>query len=241
MSPPLRVLTYNIQFGRGTDRAIDLDRIAETVAPFSPDVLALQEVDIDRARSGFRDQVRYLADKLGLTFEYVTCIDDGAGRCGNATLTRLPILRTRQLRLPRRTPTSEPRCALVTRLAWAGTEVDVVNTHLTDAAGMAERQTQVEELLALLGDDRTVLMGDLNCTPWSRPFRTLARQLRPVASPLSWPAPLPLVPLDHILIRGDLRVVRSGLWRGPLVRRASDHAPVFAELELAHVPSAVAA
>jgi endonuclease/exonuclease/phosphatase family metal-dependent hydrolase len=47
---------------------------------------------------------------------------------------------------------------------------------------------------------------------------------------VSWPSPLPLMPLDHILINGDLAVIRSGLWRGPGVRIASDHAPVFAEI-----------
>jgi len=238
---PLRVLTYNIQFGRGVDRAIDLDRIAAAIRPFDPDVLALQEVDIDRVRSGGRDQARYLADQLGLTLEFATAIEHGTERCGNATLTRLPILRTRQVRLPRRTPTSEPRCALMTRLGWNDTEIDLVNTHLTDAVGSAERQTQVEELLHALGADHTIVCGDLNCTPWSRPFRTLARQLRPIASPLSWPAPMPVIPLDHIFIRGDLHVVRSGLWRGPGVRRASDHVPVFAELELGVAPGVVAA
>jgi endonuclease/exonuclease/phosphatase family metal-dependent hydrolase len=237
----LRVLTYNIQFGRGIDRAIDLDRLAAAIRPFDPDVLALQEVDIDRARSGFRDQAQYLADQLGLTLEFAAAIQEGSERCGNATLTRLPIVRTRQVRLSRRTPASEPRCALVTRLAWGDTELDMVNTHLTDALCSAERQTQVNELLQAIGADRTILCGDLNCTPWSRPFRTLARQLRPIASPLSWPAPLPVIPLDHIFIRGDLHVVRSGLWRGPGARRASDHVPVFAELGRGNAPGVIAA
>lgn len=238
---PLRVLTYNIQFGRGMDRVVDLDRIAAAIRPFDPDVLALQEVDIHRTRSGVCDQAQYLADKLGLTLEFSTAIEVGTERCGNATLTKLPILATRHVRLPRRTPTSEPRCALLTRLAWGDSELDLINTHLTDAAGMAERQSQVEEVLAALGDRRTIVCGDLNCTPLSRPFRTLARQLRPIASPLSWPSTLPLIPLDHILIAGDLHVVRSGLWRGPGVRRASDHVPVFAELERGAAPGVAAA
>jgi endonuclease/exonuclease/phosphatase family metal-dependent hydrolase len=240
----LRVMTYNIHGGRGMDDRIDLERIATVIRSFDPDIVALQEVDVNRSRSGVVDQAQVLGTLLSLTVQFGPTIERATERYGIATLTRLPITRTYQLHLPWRetNPRSEPRCALVTRLDWNGIAVDMINTHLSVRFG--ERQGQVAEILkALASDDipdveNLIIAGDFNCTPWSRPFRTLARQLRPIASPLSWPAPLPLVPLDHILIRGDLRVVRSGLWRGPLIRRASDHAPVFAELALAHAPVA---
>ena len=226
---PLRVLTYNVQFCRGIDRAVDIPRIAAAIAPFDPDVLALQEVDVDCARSGMCDQAQRLAELLGLHVTFGPTIERGNERIGNATLTRLPVLATRQVRLPVSLPDHEPRCALVTRHTWRDLELDLINTHFSDRSAR-DRQAQAEEVLRAIGEDPTVVCGDLNCTPWSRPFRTLARRLRPVASPRTWPSPLPLIPLDHILIRGDLTVLRSGLWRGPGVRRASDHLPVFAEL-----------
>jgi endonuclease/exonuclease/phosphatase family metal-dependent hydrolase len=225
----LRILTYNVQFCRGVDRAVDISRIAGAIAPFEPDVLALQEVDIQCARSGTCDQAQRLGEALGMEVMFGAALPLGTGRSGNATLTRLPVLATRQIRLPVAVASHEPRCALVTRFGWRGLEVDVINTHLSDRSA-GDRLAQAEELLRAIGEDPTVVCGDLNCTPWSRPFRRLARHLRPVASPRSWPSPLPIIPLDHILIRGDLSVVRSGLWRGPGVRRASDHLPVFAEL-----------
>jgi endonuclease/exonuclease/phosphatase family metal-dependent hydrolase len=79
-------------------------------------------------------------------------------------------------------------------------------------------------------DAPIIVAGDLNCTPWSQPYRALRGRLRRAASPRSWPAAMPIVPLDHILFRGALRVVHAGVWRTPEMWRASDHAPVLAVL-----------
>ena len=229
-SGSLRVLTYNIQFCRGVDRVIDPVRIAAVIASFDPDVVALQEVDVGCARSGHRDQVELLGTALGMQVAFGTALPLGTGQSGNATLSRLPIVRTHRITLPVRRSVHEPRCALVTRVGWHGCEVDIINIHLSDRSA-TDRLAQAELVIRSTGDVPTVVCGDLNCTPWSEPFRTLARRLRPVASPRSWPSPLPVIALDHILVRG-LAAVRAGLWRGPGVRRASDHLPVFAELTM---------
>jgi len=44
-APTLRVLTYNIHHGEGTDGVFDLPRIAGVVKAARPDLVALQEVD----------------------------------------------------------------------------------------------------------------------------------------------------------------------------------------------------
>lgn len=224
-------MTYNIRGARGADDRIDLERIAGVIEPYGADIVALQEVDVNRARSGAIDQAHQLGERLGMTVRFGPTVEHGSEQYGIATLTRLPVLDSRQVCLPRRAQ-REPRCALVTRLAWRDIELDMINTHLSTQ--LSERGQQLAALLAALGEDRaaeTVIAGDFNCTPWSRPFRALCCGLTSAASPRSWPARLPVVPVDHILFRGRLRVVRSGLWRGPGVRRASDHMPVVAELE----------
>jgi len=224
-------MTYNIRGARGSDDRIDLDRVAGVIEPYGADIVALQEVDVNRARSGVIDQANQLGERLGMTVRFGPTVERGSEQYGIATLTRLPILDYQQLCLPR-VKLNEPRCALVTRLDWNGLQLDMINTHLSVHFG--ERPGQVAALLSALGDDRpreAIIAGDFNCTPWSRPFRALCCGLTSAASPRSWPARLPVIPLDHILFRGRLRVVRSGLWRGPGVRRASDHMPVVAELE----------
>jgi endonuclease/exonuclease/phosphatase family metal-dependent hydrolase len=229
-------MSYNIRNGRGVDQRVDLERIGDVIAPFAPDVVALQEVDVGRARSGGVDQAAVLGERLGLIASFAPCVEDGCERYGIATLTRWAPISIRQLALPAARRGSEPRCALLTRLYWPATESElaVVNTHLSIKAN--ERAGQVAALLAGLDADEVVIAGDFNCTPWSGPFRTLAGTLRPATRRArTWPARLPLVPLDHILYRGPLHVVHSGVWTHGAARRASDHLPVVAELEYATV------
>lgn len=234
-------MTYNIRNGRGWDRHVDLGRIAAVIESFDPHVVAMQEVDLDHARSSNVDQATELATRLGMTPHYGTYLE-GGDRHGIATLTNLPILATRHLALAGRPHRlrSEPRCALVTRVAWPATAdgtprpLDIVNTHLSMMPH--ERPSQVATLASTLDQDELVVMGDLNCTTRSAPFRTLCglaasgRDLRSaVSSGRSWPALIPLVRLDHILVRG-LSVIRGGVWTGGPARQASDHLPVIAEL-----------
>ncbi|WP_237088696.1 endonuclease/exonuclease/phosphatase family protein [Paenibacillus larvae] len=40
-----RVVTFNIHHGRGTDRKLNLDRIAQVIEKSQADVIALNEVD----------------------------------------------------------------------------------------------------------------------------------------------------------------------------------------------------
>ncbi|HLL21632.1 MAG TPA: endonuclease/exonuclease/phosphatase family protein [Kofleriaceae bacterium] len=235
MGARLRIMTYNIRNGRGLDERVDLGRIAGVIASFDPDIVALQEVDAHRSRSGTIDQTHALAERLGMNATFGPCIDHGNERYGIATLARLPILTSRQLCLPAQAHRrrSEPRCALVTRLAWheAASELEMVNTHLSVLPG--ERPAQVAAIAETLDADEVIVAGDFNCTPRSRAFRTLACGLRSVVarSARSWPTRLPLFALDHILYRGPLTVVHAGTWRGGAANRASDHLPVVAELE----------
>src|SRR5687768_3860539 len=162
-------MTYNIRNGRGLDEKVDLDRIADVIASFEPDIVALQEVDAHRPRSGTVDQAQQLAVRLRMSAAFGACIDKGDERYGIATLSRLPFVDTRQLCLPAQAHRwrSEPRCALVTRLAWpeADSELDVVNTHLSILPG--ERPAQVAAIAESLDAEEVIICGDFNCTPWS--------------------------------------------------------------------------
>src|ERR1041385_7459161 len=106
-------VTYNIQFGRGRDGRIDLDRIAATIR--KADLAALQEVERDwRSGQAFPDQAERLATLMpGHHWVYgaTTHLDgsmvgaDGGvpnrrRRFGNLILARLPIVSTRTLPLP---------------------------------------------------------------------------------------------------------------------------------------------
>ena len=59
--------TYNVHRCLGTDRRLDVGRIAEVIAAEEPDIVALQEVDVGRARTGGVDQAHRIAERLGMT------------------------------------------------------------------------------------------------------------------------------------------------------------------------------
>jgi endonuclease/exonuclease/phosphatase family metal-dependent hydrolase len=228
--PRLHVMTYNIRHGRGMDGKVDLGRIAAVIEAEQPDLVALQEVDARRQRSGAIDQAEELAVRLGMEARFAPCIVKGDEHYGIATLSRLPLGATRQVALPHGGGwRSEPRCALVTEVRWSTglVELELVNTHLSLRPG--ERAAQAAALAtAGLGDD-LILAGDLNCTPRSACYRQLTFGLRvaPTAKP-SWPARLPILQLDHLLYRGELGVDAAGVVGKRLARRASDHLPVVA-------------
>ncbi len=66
----MKLVTYNIRFGLGTDQRIDLGRIAETVR--DADIIGLQEVERFWKRSGMTDQPEILGRHLK-DFYWVYC------------------------------------------------------------------------------------------------------------------------------------------------------------------------
>jgi endonuclease/exonuclease/phosphatase family metal-dependent hydrolase len=226
----LRVMTYNMHSGRGTDDRYDLGRVAEVIASFAPDVLALQEVDVGRVRSGAVDQAEELGHRLAMDVHFAPAIERGAERYGIATLSRIPIRHARKIFLPvARQLRSEPRCALVTRHHWNGGELELINTHLSTL--FRERPGQVAAIAAACACEALVIAGDFNCTPLSPAYRLLRRGLRSATwFARTWPSYAPLFPIDHILFRGRLALLRGAAWTDGPARQASDHLPVIAEL-----------
>lgn len=103
----MRVVTYNIQWGKGRDGSIDLERIAAAVA--GADIIALQEVERHWRDQAHPDQAQRLADLFpGFDWVYGAAVDlagDVGGRrrqIGNMILSRWPIESARTFPLPSR-------------------------------------------------------------------------------------------------------------------------------------------
>ncbi len=234
-------MTYNIHAARGLDMRAGsggkpdrLAKIAEVIRSADPHIVALQEVDVGRSRSGEMDQAGDLAGMLGMEMRFVPCLEEGREHYGICTLSRLPFIESRQIRLPQKHD-REARCALVTRHVWEDGELEMINTHLSIL--FRERPGQVAAIAAEMIGEALVIAGDFNMTPWSAAYRTLARGLKSATRfARTWPAPAPVMPIDHILYRGRLELLHGGAWTGGGARSASDHLPIVAEL--AHVPLA---
>ena len=96
----LRVITYNIHRAIGVDRRFRPERIAGILAHYRADLVLLQEVDQGAPRSGGLDLACELAEALELPhFAVGHNVTLKKGRYGNATLSRFPILRERNIDL----------------------------------------------------------------------------------------------------------------------------------------------
>jgi len=231
--PTLRVLCYNIHHGEGTDKKLDLPRIARLIRAADPDLVALQELDDKTKRTGGVDQTAELARLTGLHGAFGKAIDHDGGGYGQAILSRFPLGEASVHALPGM-PKQEARIAFEVRLKIDGRDLSFVTTHL-DHQLAAERERQTAKLNELFANtDRPVILtGDLNTTPDSKAFATLTAKWTDATAGkalLTVPVNRPTSQIDHVLFRPAerFRVVSAVVVDEPV---ASDHLPVLVVLE----------
>lgn len=227
----LSIASYNVHRCIGVDRRHDPERIAAVIRELEVDVIGLQEVASRFRGNGNVDQCAVLARLLGLGAITGPTLDLAGGVCGNAILTSLPVLAVRRIDLSVRA--REPRGALDVDLAWDGSVLRVVATHL----GLlpTDRRVQVRRLLAHLGDDRDqplVVLGDVNeWFPAGAALRRLHARLGRADAVRSFPSRRPLFALDRIWVQPTRALTGLQAHRSPLARVASDHLPVRGTIE----------
>lgn len=233
----LRVLSYNIHHGEGTDGNIDLPRQAEIVKSVQPDLVALQEVDQRTERTNGVNQLEELARLTGMHAEFGKAMDYSGGSYGVAVLSRWPVVSTRNDPLPA-FPDREPRTALMVlvRVDAAGPLLQFTSTHLDQGRDEGNRLAQVSHLNALPVREgaQDILAGDMNSRPDTEVMKVLETQWTnaTTADPSLSPAAegRPRFRGDYILVRPThcWRVIESKVLDD---RIASDHRPVFVVLE----------
>lgn len=243
---PLRVMTFNIHHGAGTDNRVDLHRIAQVIRDADLDVVGLQEVDRHfGARSDFVDQATWLARALNMHLVYGANLNldpllPGQPRrqYGTAILSNAPILDWDNTYLPR-FGDHEQRGLLRARINARGVPVLVYNTHLqhNDAA---ERLAQAQAIKQLIGTpyESVVLLGDLNATPAAPEIRTLVEDLvdaweaAGLGSGYTFPSVDPNRRIDYVMQSTDVVARTIAVVTSPLTASASDHLPVVADVAL---------
>lgn len=240
-----RIVTYNVHRCLGTDGQLSPRRIADIIASCEPDIVALQELDVGRLRTGGVDQAHAIASELGMQLHFHPALKVMEELYGDAILTAWPSQLVKAGALPgsRRWPKLESRGALWASIDLGGTELNVINTHL--GLTHPDRRVQVETLLGpdWLGDPRcrdpVLLVGDFNATPRTRAYRRLTNRLadahalasqRPQAT---FPAYLPVLRIDHVFVSRSLAVLESRVVREQLARVASDHLPLVVDFAIA--------
>lgn len=229
----LRVVTYNIHHGEGTDGKLDLERIAAAINAEKPDLVGLNEVDQGCGRSQGIDEPAVLAKLTDMTHVFEKNIDHDGGKYGNAILSRLPIVRHENHKLPSDYE-GEQRGVLEVEVGDANDSLLFLCTHLdyrpNDHERLASIET-IEKLVAARDGKPVVLVGDLNAVPESKVMETFAKTwARSNSKPLAtFPAAKPEKQIDYVLFRpaAEWEVVETRVLEEPV---ASDHRGMMAVL-----------
>ena len=152
----LVLATLNIKHG-----AEGLEKIAEAVQEVSPDIIGLEEVDVNCERSGNVDEPKELARLAGYPYyAFAKAISLGNGEYGTAILSRYPIDSFEVI--PLDSGRGEDRSLGHAVVSVDGLKLDVFVTHLS-FEDRSVRIKQMKTIAKMMKDcDRYVLLGDLN-------------------------------------------------------------------------------
>ncbi len=233
MAQRIKLASYNIHKGIGTDRKRDPARILKVLAEIDADIVCLQEADL---RFGTRASVlpRFLIEShtdyapVPLDVQH-----DSMGWHGNAILVRNGI--TVESHDIIHIPCLEPRGVVTATLGIGGLSLSVFGMHLDLSGLWRVRQARAIAALATAAqaERATVLMGDIN--EWRANagcFREFGKHFTVLDPGPSFHSQRPIGRLDRIMHCDRLRFEASGVHRSALAATASDHLPVWAEFVL---------
>ena len=243
----LRVITYNIHKAIGVDRRFRPQRIVDILRHYDADVVTLQEVDDGVPRSRELNLAQELAAAAGYPFFALGHnVSLRKGRYGNATLSRFPILRERNIDLSVAESWIRRGCQHTTLDLDGAGHLEVFNLHLGLSAREREKQIELlkrsQEFSSVDPATPVLVAGDFN--DWrSRLQPTFTngfgfgcateRRRGPYRCIPTYPSFSPQTGLDRIYHGGPLRLVSVHACRLQVARVASDHLPIVAEFRVA--------
>ncbi|HLV10004.1 MAG TPA: endonuclease/exonuclease/phosphatase family protein, partial [Halanaerobiales bacterium] len=156
----LTIITYNINHGVDRSGKCNMDRIASLINEKGADIVGLNEVDKRMLRTVFKDQAKIISEKTGMNYVFAPNLERFTGTYGNALLSRFPILKAENHKLPQ-IKNYEARGLLDTTLLLPNNQqLRVLVTHLSvksqerilQLAWLKNYLQKIEEPFFLLGD-----------------------------------------------------------------------------------------
>ncbi|RZM08661.1 MAG: endonuclease, partial [Pedobacter sp.] len=230
----LKVMSYNIHHANPPAQpgVIDLEAIANVIKKQSPDLVALQEIDVNTKRNGGIDQANKLAELTGMHAYFSKGIDFEGGEYGIAILSKFKILGTERFPLPfQEGLKAEQRSLAVIKvqvgngkqLYFACTHLDLKDEH---------RFLQVAEINKILANRKlpVIIAGDFNFTPENPAMKIMeehfTRSCTSNCAP-TIPDVMPSSEIDFIFLKkGSQLKVKSHDVLNDI--HASDHLPLVA-------------
>ncbi len=218
--PTLRAMLLNVNTYHGNPQ-----RVLQVIRQIDPDVLVLEEVN----------EVWLEFLQALQTSHPHSCVEPEDNNFGIALLSKLPLQESRIRRIGRAgVPT------VVAVLDTPAGPLQIIGTHPVPPIGptpSAMRNDQLDRLADHVSSDMpSMILGDLNTTPWNYYFQRLLRRtgfqdsLQGWGVQPTWPTAGPLlgIPLDHCLHSPEVLILRREV--GPYA--GSDHYPVIIEFAL---------
>jgi endonuclease/exonuclease/phosphatase family metal-dependent hydrolase len=240
-----KVVTYNIRWRSGDDlrQLIKLFRDDSEIGKAS--IIALQEVDRQKKRSGNTNTAKLLADELGLYYAWAAPPGASPGQeeeTGVALLSIYPLTDISRIVLPHDGPGHRRRVAIGACLKLNGVEMRVYSAHAETRISMEKKLDQLNAVLEDLNQHSpkspAIIMGDFNtwqsdAAPKTIKFFSEAGFTTPFDGQKTFSQKVMFVPvnfrLDWIWLRG-LEVKSHGIDRDVQV---SDHWPLWTNISLA--------
>jgi len=234
----LKVMSYNIHIGNppSKPKLIDLNSIVKTIKAENPDLLALQEVDVNTGRSGKINQAQIIAQKLGMNFFFAKAIDHDGGDYGVCILSKYPISDTKIHRLTTLKGTNgEPRVLATAKIQMEnGSFIRFGSTHLDAQKESDNRAIQIKEINQIAEEENLpfIIAGDLNAEEKSSEIRQFDQKFTRTCQDCdpTFPVVNPKKTIDFIAFKkGNLfKTIKHKVVQE---HYASDHLPVLATIK----------
>jgi endonuclease/exonuclease/phosphatase family metal-dependent hydrolase len=167
-------------------------------------------------------------------------IEVEGGEYGNAVLTKLDVIESRNERLPM-TDNGEVRGVLIVQLKLEGHSIPLtmMSTHFDHRPKPEDRIASANKIIELANglNGPLILAGDLNATPDTEPVNVLLKQWTNASHEImpTFPAYLPLLQIDYILLNTtppsgySWKVIETKVIDDQV---ASDHRPILSVVQL---------
>jgi endonuclease/exonuclease/phosphatase family metal-dependent hydrolase len=239
----MRIVSYNIRWRSGEDLKKIIKLFREDTEIGNPTIIALQEVDRQKQRSGKTNTAKLLADELGLYYAWAappTPKADAEEETGVAILSTYPLSDVCRIVLPHAGPGKRRRVALGASIKAGENQIRIYSVHAETRISMDKKLDQLNIVLADLKEHSTgpaVVMGDFNTWQTDAAPKTIklfsdAGFTTPFGSQKTFSQKVLFVPvnfrLDWIWMRG-LEAVNHGIDREIEI---SDHWPLWTSVKL---------
>lgn len=161
----IKIITFNIAHGKGMDGIVDIERQADVIQRYNPDIVFLQEVDMYTKRAGESNQIREFSKKIYLPYcsmESNITLEDGY--YGDGIISRFPISFSVNYLMPLTDLNHEQRGILCNRISLGTTRINLFSVHLSTYED--ERILACKELNRIINkidkNEIVIIGGDFN-------------------------------------------------------------------------------